>query len=232
MAQSEIWEREYRHPQLLTRKPEPQTDLKDFLRFLRKHEEVALEGLRVLDLGSGTGRNGNYIAKLGNSTVGLEISETAVALARQRASDMGVAAEYRLASFGETYPFADESFDVAIDVTSSNSLNEKEREIYVSETRRVLKKGGYLFVKALCKDGDKNAKNLLKLHPGPEADTYINPDLGLTERVFTRQDFIDKYGKSFKILRLQSKANYTRFNGQPYKRHFWLAYLRKEEIDE
>lgn len=229
MPQTNVWEKEYRNPQLLTRKAEPQTDLKDFLRFLRKHEGVALEGLHALDLGSGTGRNTNYIAKLGNTTVGLEISPTAVSLARERAAELGVSAEYHLASFGAAYPLADASFDVAIDVTSSNSLDEGERAVYLKETRRVLKDGGYFFVKALCKDGDKNAKNLLKLHPGAEPDTYRNPDLGLTERVFTRQDFVDLYGKSFKIIRLQSKANYTRFNGQPYKRHFWLAYLQKTE---
>lgn len=229
MPQGLVWEREYRQPQLLTKKPEPQTDLKDFLRFLRKRQGVSLEGLRVLDLGSGTGRNANYIAQLGNSAVGIEISETAVGLARERAKESGVAAEYLLGSFGEPFPFADSSFDMIIDVTSSNSLNEAERAVYLAESRRVLKPGGYFFVKALCKDGDKNAKNLLALHPGPEPDTYINPDMGLTERVFSRADFIDLYGVSFTIVRLQAKTNYTRFKGQPYKRNFWLAYLRKPD---
>lgn len=229
MPQLAAWEREYRDPQLLTKKAEPQTDLKNFLKFVRKQAGLELQGLKILDLGSGTGRNGNYIAGLGNEVQGLEISETAVRLARDRARELGVRAEYRVASFGDPYPYSDRYFDLAIDVTSSNSLNESERAIYLKETQRTLRGGAYFFVKALNKEGDKNAKNLLKAHPGPEADTYINEAMGLCERVFGRQDFIDLYSKYFKILRLEAKENYTRFRGQSYKRRYWLAYMKKDE---
>ncbi len=66
------------------------------------------------------------------------------------------------------------------------------------------------------------------MHPGKEKDTYVNQDLGLVERVFTRQDFVDLYSPNFEILRLQPKSSYTRFKGQSYKRHFWLAYMKKK----
>ena len=61
-----------------------------------------------------------------------------------------------------------------LDITSSNSLNAKEREIYLSEVNRVLKKNGHFFVRALCKDGDKNAQSLLKKSPGKDYDTYMS----------------------------------------------------------
>ncbi len=229
MPQGAAWEREYKNPQFLTKDAEPQIDTKRFLRFLESKQGLALEGLRVLDLGSGTGRNANYIAKLGNSVEGLEISATAVRLAQERAKALGVDAHFRVADMGVKYPFADQSFEVVIDVTSSNSLNEKEREVYLNEIMRVLKPGGYLFVKALCKDGDQNAKKLLKINPGKEYDTYINKDLGLVERVFSQEDFRTLYGRYFKILKLSKKTNYTRFKGQSYKRNFWLAYMQKSE---
>jgi len=82
-------------------------------------------------------------------------------------------------------------------------------------------------VEALCKEGDKNAKALLKKNPGPEPDTYINEDMNLIGRVFTRQDFVDLYSKYFEIIKLLKKTNYTRFRGQSYKRNFWLAYMKK-----
>jgi len=227
MAQHYIWEQEYQNPQLLTKKAEPQTDTKNFFKFLRRTEGVALENLDVLDLGSGTGRNGNYIAKFGNRVKGLEISETAVKLANDRARDLSVDAEYIIADFGSPFPFADESFDVVLDVTSSNSLNEKERAMYVAEVKRVLRPNGHFFVKGLCKDGDKNAKNLLKLSPGPEYDTYKNEDMGLIERVFSRPDFTELYSAYFTIQRLMAKTNYVRFKGQSYKRNYWLAYMKK-----
>ncbi len=230
MAQAEVWEKEYQQPQLLTKKAEPQTDLKNFLKFLRKNKSVELEGLKVLDLGSGTGRNGNYIAKQGNSVSGLELSPTAVKLARTRADELGVTAHYEVANFGKSFSFKDAFFDLIIDIMSSNSLNEAERNIYLQEVQRVLKPNGYFFVKALCKEGDKNAKNLLHANPGQEYDTYVNKDMGLTERVFSREDFTALYGAYFNVLRLMKKTNYTRFKGQSYKRNYWLAYMQKTDI--
>ena len=110
---------------------------------------------------------------------------------------------------------------------SSNSLNESEREIYLAEVNRVLKNGGHFFVRALCKDGDSNAKNLLKLSPGPEYDTYIIKDMNLVERVFSKADFTKDYSKYFKIQELIKKTNYAQFKGRSYKRNYWLAYMKK-----
>lgn len=226
MPQSEVWEREYKNPKLLTRKAEPQTDVKNFLKFLRKQQGVEIEGQKALDLGSGTGRNGNYLGRLGAVVQGLELSPTAVALARERAAGKDWSVEYQVGNFGTTLPFADQSFDLILDVMSSNSLNEAERKMYLTETSRVLKTNGYFFVKSLCKDGDKNAKNLLLKFPGAESDTYINKDMDLVERVFSESDMREMYGYYFKILRLMKKTNYVRFRGQSYKRNYWLLYLQ------
>jgi len=230
MPQTSAWEKEYQKPQLVTKNAEPQSDVKEYLRFLRKKEGIELVGLHILDLGSGTGRNANFLAELGNTVSGIEISKTAVQIAKQRAGELGVntRADYHLQSMGEKYPFEDEAFDVAIDITSSNSLNEKERKMYLAETSRVLRPQGHLFVRALCKDGDQNAKNLLKMNPGAEYDTYINKDMGLTERVFSEKDFKETYGAYFDILSLEKKTNYARFKGQSYKRNYWLGYLKKK----
>jgi len=229
MPQTSAWENEYQKPQLVTKKAEPQSDVKEYLRFLRKKEKRELSGLRILDLGSGTGRNTNFLAELGNTVSGIEISKTAVGLAKQRARELGVDAfvDYHLQSMGEKYPFTDSVFDVVLDVTSSNSLNEREREVYLKEIVRVLKPQGELFVRALCKDGDQNAKNLLKMSPGAEYDTYINKDMGLTERVFSEKDFKATYEPYFTILSLEKKTNYARFKGQSYRRNYWIAYLKK-----
>lgn len=227
MAQAQVWDREYRKPQLLTKKAEPQTDTKDFLRYLRKQVGQSVEGLKVLDLGSGTGRNSNYLAELGNEVTGLELSPTAVDLARARAEAAGLKVDYKVANFGAAFNLPANSFDLALDVMSSNSLNEAERTIYLSELNRVLKPGAWVFVRTLCKEGDKNAKKLLKLHPGPEHDTYINPDMDLVERVFSREDLRALYQDNFEIKKLELKTNYARFGGQSYRRNYWLLYLQK-----
>ncbi|HAQ03099.1 hypothetical protein A2467_01330 [Candidatus Nomurabacteria bacterium RIFOXYC2_FULL_36_8] len=235
--QGNVWDKEYRSQKFVTNKEGPQADTLRFLKFLKKVGKYRVEDRAILDLGCGTGRNSNYLADLGNKVIGIEIAKTALSLAKTRAKEMEVEVDYRLGDIGEKYDIADDSIDIVLDITSSNSLNEKGREIYLEEVNRVLKsptslglrrgEGGYFFVRALCKDGNKNVKNLLKASPGREYDTYIIKDIGLTERVFSRDDFIKMYSKYFKILHLEKKTSYSTFSDRIYKRDYWLAYLTK-----
>ena len=240
MSQEKEWDREYKNSTFLTKDNKPQADVVRFVKFLKKEFKKSagenfggFENIKVFDLGSGAGRNSFYFAELGASVVGLEISETAISIAQknlneaQKISGARLTVEYKKQSIGDKFPVPDGWADIVLDVTSSNSLSEAEREIYLSETARTLKSGGYFFVKALCKDGDDNAKHLLKTNPGGEVDTYILPDTGIRERVFSRDDFIATYQKFFIILHLEKKTSYTTMSGRLYKRNFWIGYLRK-----
>ncbi len=225
--QGRAWEKEYRNPKLVTKNDGPQSDTLRFLKFLKKEQKYRVEDKSILDLGCGTGRNANYLAEKGNSVIGLEISKTALDIAKDRAKELGLSVDYRSSDIGYPYKIDDISIDIVLDITSSNSLNEVGREIYLTETNRVLKNGGYFFVRALAKDGNQNVKNLLKQNPGREYDTYIIKEIGLKERVFSRDDFIKMYSQYFNILHLEKKTGYTTFNDRIYKRYYWLAYLQK-----
>lgn len=227
MPQRQPWEREYRQPKLVTLGDEPQKDVQKCLKFLRKERGVALEGLRVLDAGSGAGKNSIHLAGLGNDCVGIEISPTAVTIAMQRAKEQGVTVDFRVADMADPLPFPDAEFDLILDIMSSNSLSDAERASFLKECHRVLKPGGHCIVRGLCKDGDKNAQALLKTHPGPEKDTYVMPGMGLTERVFTREDFLATYAPLFEVLELDKKTNYAAFDGRTFKRNYWLAVLAR-----
>lgn len=230
MTQEKLWESEYARPTFLTTENKPQADTVRFVRSLKKSGAL-FDQSRVLDLGSGAGRNAFYLAELGARVVGFEISDTALSIARRNLSDNNLNIEYLKQSIGEKFPLPDSSVDIALDVTSSNSLLSAEREVCLSETHRVLRSGGYLFVKALCKDGDRNAAHLLKNFPGPEPDTYVLPKTGITERVFSKKDFEEIYQKFFTILHLEKKTSYTRMASPSgprlFKRNFWIAYMRK-----
>ncbi len=228
MPQKDAWEKEYKNPKLITLGDDPQKDVRRFLKFLRREEKVTLENLDILDLGSGTGKNANYLASLGNRVMGIEIAPTAVALAKERAKEMHAEVKYHQGSIGEAFPLEDHCCDVVMDVMTSNSLNERERDMYLKETHRVLRPGGHFFYRGLCKDGDENAKTLLKTSPGPEYDTYLNAEMNLVERVFSEKDFVALYSPFFTILSLTKKTNYARFNGRIYKRNYWIAYMRRE----
>ncbi|EKE11210.1 MAG: hypothetical protein ACD_15C00125G0013 [uncultured bacterium] len=224
MSQKIAWEREYKNPLFITKGNKPQGCLLRFLKFYKKDSANSVTRLNILDLGSGTGRNTNYLASLGNNVFGLEISPTAINIARKNPGDKAFFFEQ---SIGEKYNFRDNFFDIILDITSSNALTEEEREIYLKESFRVLKKNGYFFVRALRKDNDKNAKKLIKNFPGKEKDTYIMPKSNLIERVFSKEDFIDTYQKFFTPLEIIKKSGYVNFDNQPYKRNYWVAYFKK-----
>ncbi|MBA3733283.1 methyltransferase domain-containing protein [Patescibacteria group bacterium] len=232
MAQEKAWENEYRKSKLLTKDNKPQSDVVRYVQYLIKQEKIDLENLNILDLGSGAGRNSFYFAEMGNNVIGLEISKTAIEIAKKYFNELMsrtvLDIKYVKQSIGEKFPIDDNSIDIVLDVTSSNSLTETEREVYLQETKRVLKPEGHFFVKALCKDGDDNAKHLLKDFPGVEKDTYKMPGLEVVERVWTKEDFVRTYEPYFNILKLEKKTSYPRMNNRSYKRNFWLAYLQNK----
>ena len=51
----------------------------------------------VLDAGCGTGENALHVASLGLSVLGVDVAETALAIAREKAKERGVDAEFALA---------------------------------------------------------------------------------------------------------------------------------------
>lgn len=226
--QSQIWNKEYSDSKLVTKKQEPQAFMLRFFRYLRK-QGMQWNNLRVLDLGCGNGRNIIHLASLGASAVGIDISQVAVELARENARDKGVNIDFRVCHMGEKLIFPNNSFNLIIDATSSNALNESEREIYLSEVERVLEKNGYFFVRALCKDGDQNAKKLIKMYPGLEKDTYKIPNVGLVERVFTKEDFFKTYER-FEIETMVKTTSYSKIGNQSYKRNFWICCLRNKRV--
>ena len=229
------WENEYRNPKFLTLGTEPISAARDFMRFLkkavRKNAEhfsapAPIDQWSVLDMGCGNGKNLKYIIEnFCDRGIGYDISETAIAQANSLKGDLNI--YYEVRSIADPVPMPKNSFDIVIDATASNSLTETERISFLYEIERVLKPGGYFFVRALCKDGDVNARNLIKQFPGNEPDTYILGETGIAERVFSKEDFIATYGKKFEIIELEKTSGYQKWGSQSYKRNYWVAYLKK-----
>lgn len=225
MNNNQAWEKEYQQPQFLTLGTEPLTVVKEFCKWLRRDEKVDLEKCVVLDLGCGNGKNVKYFVEgYAKSGIGYDISKTAIVAAKKLGEGLNI--NYEVRSIGENLPIEDGSIDIVLDVTSSNSLNESEREVYLQETKRVLSQGGYMFVRTLCLDGDKNAKQLIKENPGSEKDTYVLPGVGVTERVFTKQDIVDLYSEYFEIIKLEKAEGYQKWGNQSYKRNYWVMYAK------
>ena len=137
---------------------------------------------------------------------------------------------YQLRNIGNEFPLDSDSIDIILDVTSSNALNESQRDVYLRECARVLKPGGYMYVRTLAKEGDKNAQTMIKEFPGGEYDTYHHPQLKVTERVFSGPDFKKLYNQYLEVVRMERKTGYQRWGSQSYKRNYWNVYLKNNKV--
>ncbi len=223
-----FWDEEYNHSKLITKNITPQRDFLRFIEWLKKNKHIDFsKQITVLDLGCGIGRNVFYLVERYNVFgYGWDFSETAIKKAREIFSHQNIVFEKR--DFSHDFPLEDDSVDIVLDITASNALSERGREKYLSEMFRVMKNNSFLYVRALAKEGDKNAQALIKKFPGAEKDTYIHPELNITERVFSGPDFKETYGKYFETIRMIRKTGYQRFGKQSYKRNYWNAYLIKK----
>ncbi|MGB0925501.1 MAG: methyltransferase domain-containing protein, partial [Minisyncoccia bacterium] len=213
---------------LITKSVVPQKDFFRFLEWMKKNKNMDLSaGITVLDLGCGVGRNGFYMAENYDAHVhGWDFSEHAITKGRGLFQHENLTLEKR--DMTKTFPLDDNSVDMILDITASNALSESGRGKYLSEINRVLKPGGYMYLRTLAHEGDKNAQGLIKKFPGAEHHTYIHPELHVTERVFTGPDFKSVYEPFFTVIRMLRKTGYQRFGKQNYKRNYWNVYMKKD----
>ena len=141
---------------------------------------------RILEVGCGAGNNCWFAACEGFRVSGLDISESAIACARSRLSDDGLDADLRVGDVTEL-PFADASFDLAIDRYAIAYCGFSEAVRAVDEVRRVLTPGGrFLFIAPTDSnrslgDGEDGPDRLtLDITTGPLAGTrqiqFLSPD--------------------------------------------------------
>jgi SAM-dependent methyltransferase len=225
------WDDEYHDSQLVTKSFTPQSDVVRFLSWVRRKQKYPIdEHSLVLDVGCGTGRHCMYIAdNYGAQCFGYDFSPTAISLGNDYIQKHGVSGVHLVVqSLTDKIPLGNNSVDVVIDAMVSHALLESERSFFLSEIFRVLKPGGFLFVRTFVFEGDANVKQLLQTSPGPEKDTYIHPTLGVTERVFREADFKKLYAKNFSLQKFDKKTGYQKWGNQSYKRRYLIAYFKKE----
>jgi ubiquinone/menaquinone biosynthesis C-methylase UbiE len=109
------------------------------------------DGGDVLDVACGFGRHAVPLAAAGYKVVGVDRSQTLLAEARRRAGD-GRWPELVQADYREL-PFADESFDAAINLfTSLGYLGDEEDTRALAEIARVLRPDGRLVIEIMHRD--------------------------------------------------------------------------------
>jgi SAM-dependent methyltransferase len=223
----EPWEYEYRNPQFLTLGIDPISEVRNFMKWLRRDQKLDITGWGVFDVGCGNGKNLKYIIdNFCDHGIGIDISETAIKMAKELKEDAQIS--YEVGSISESLSIHSNSIDLVIDATTSHVLSEPERHNFFYELLRIMKPGAYMFLRTLCLEGDKNAKQLIVDFPGNEPDTYVLPGLDITEKTWTRQGLEDYYGSHFEILNMEKTSGYQKWGHQNYKRNYWIVYMKKK----
>jgi ubiquinone/menaquinone biosynthesis C-methylase UbiE len=101
----------------------------------------------VLDAGCGTGENAMYLASLGLSVLGVDVAETALAMARKKADERGFEVEFIAADAFELDRLG-RRFETVLDSGLFHSFDRDERPRYVASLASVTGHDGTLQV--LC----------------------------------------------------------------------------------
>ncbi len=114
---------------------------RDFL--VQLVEDGMIKGDRALDVCCGLGTNGLYLAEKGFDVTGMDISEKAVDIANQKAfkTNKGSNTRFVVQSFIDM-DFEPASFDFALDIGCFHHVLEDDRQRFIENVHRVLRRGG------------------------------------------------------------------------------------------
>jgi SAM-dependent methyltransferase len=106
----------------------------------------------VLDAGCGSGENALHVASLGWPVLGVDVAETALAIARTKAGQRGIEVEFAAADALQLERLG-RRFDTVLDCGLFHSFDRGEREGYVASLASVTGHGGTLYVLCFSDDG-------------------------------------------------------------------------------
>ena len=109
---------------------------------LRLADEGAFAGA-VLDAGCGTGENTLHVAALGLRVLGVDVAETALSSAREKAADRGIAADFAVADALHLDRLG-RAFETVLDCGLLHTFDSDERPSYVASLASVTSLGGNL----------------------------------------------------------------------------------------
>ncbi len=157
----------------------------------------------VLDAGCGTGENSLRVASLGLSVLGVDVAETALAIAQEKAADRGIAVEFATADAFHLDRLG-RRFQTVLDCGLFHTFDGDERPGYVASLASVTEQHGTLYVLCFSEEGPDTGPHPIRQD---ELRAAFNPSTG------------------WKIAGIEPERIQTRFhdNGAPA----WLATIKR-----
>ncbi|MBX9577495.1 MAG: methyltransferase domain-containing protein [Chthoniobacterales bacterium] len=228
--QQKIWDKEHLNPHLLLpmHAQEASSGVIQFWEWLRDKQE----SLHGIEMGCGKGRNSIWLAQQGITMTGFDFSPVAIAEAKQRSHLAGIDKNITLLVHDAitTWPFKNESFDIAIDCFASTDIESATgRHFARDEFRRLLKPDGYLMVYTLSTE-DRFHQSLLEKFSTEEKNAFLHPTTGKFEKVFDREELLDFYCDWNLIEERRIDKVATFFDKEYLCRHFWMIFQPKKQV--
>jgi len=186
--------------------------------------EVKKKVDRVLDLGCGNGRHAMYFAKQGIKASGIDISEQAIAWAKEWSKCEGLVVDFRVGSIAEL-PYDDGTFDAVVTHGVLDHVPMTVATKAAQEVRRVLKPGGLFYCDLRSSEdyefgvGEEVAKNEFIVSEGYEK--------GLVQHFFSEPEIKNLFEGLFRVI--YSEIHESRL-GPDYKRKYSRWVLATEAI--
>jgi SAM-dependent methyltransferase len=142
----------------------------------------------VLDAGCGLGENTLHIASLGVSILGVDVAETALAIARKTAAERGLKVEFATADAFHLERLG-HRFETVLDCGLFHTLESDEQLEYAASLASVTKQDGNLYVLCFSDEGPDIGPHPVRQE---ELRTAFSPDNGWnviaieSERIETR----------------------------------------------
>lgn len=128
----------------------------------------------VLDAGCGTGENTLHVASLGLSVLGVDVAETALAIAREKATKRGIEAEFAAADAFQLERL-ERMFDTVLDCGLFHTFDGNERPGYVASLASVTRHDGTLYLLCFSDDGPETGPHPVSRQ---ELRAAFNPSSG------------------------------------------------------
>lgn len=124
----------------------------DLVRFIgRNYKNTARDQVKILEIGCGTGANLWFLHREGYAVAGIDGSPAGIEIARKRLAEENenldtVTPDFKVGDFS-SLPWADNTFDVVVDIFALYANTRAVIDQTVSEIHRVLKPGGRFYTK-------------------------------------------------------------------------------------
>ncbi len=164
---------------------------------------------RLLDAGCGGGKYAIPLRMRGFDVVGIDVSLNAIKTAVERSASNGLDIEFLAANIYQM-PFRDAYFDIIWCYGVLQHLLSEERALAIDEFRRIMKKGGLLFIEVLGED-DMRFGGIEVEHK------TFSRKKGVIYHYFNKNE-LEELLKDFSNRIIESRKE-KRFDGESYIRH-------------